>query len=275
MISLMFGVALISQATSSWDGKVEAAPRTIRSFSAAEATQGVAVDADSIYVIADDRIGRYDRRTQQKLAEFVGSEASPVKHMNGGVVYQGKLWCSHSNFPDIPMSSSVEVFDAKTLRHVESHSFGPFGGGLNPGSLVWLDQRPGEADWYVCFGHYNAKGGEPGMLNNRTVLIRMDREWRPKAAYSFPKELIERLDGMTLSGGVWGQDGKLYATGHHAPEIYVLALPKAGAFLKLERVIASPVEGQGLAIDNATGELFQMRRKDRSIYVLDLLGKNR
>jgi len=88
-----------------------------------------------------------------------------------------------------------------------------------------------------------------------------DRYWPDHA---LPSRLYPR------SGGVFGPDGLIYATGHHAPEIHVLRLPKAGAFLEFVRVIQSPVEGQGLALDVPGKKLLQMQRKERSIYEFDL-----
>lgn len=247
-----------------WTGPIDPAPRLLGTFKADEATQGVAVDRDSIFVIDNTRIGRYDRRTRRKILQnWQDRGKGPLIHMNGGIVYGSTLYAAHSNFPNIPMVSSVETFDTRTLRHTGSHSFG-----MAEGSLVWMDHRPGDrsGDWWVCFGHYSGKGGELGKPNTMTTLVRMDREWRRKGAVSFPPELMARLDGMTLSGGVFGPDGLLYCSGHHEPEIYVLRLPKAGSVLELVRIMASPVEGQGIALDRATGELFALQRKEKAIY---------
>ena len=235
----------------------------VASFAAEEAQQGVAVDRDFIYVIGNDVIGKYDRKSFRRVARFKDAPNGHLQHMNGGVVVGDRLYCSHSNFPDTPMTSSVEIFDTKTLRHVGSQAFG-----IDAGSLVWLDQYKG--DWYVCFGHYNGKGGEAGMKNDRSVLVRYDREWRRKGAWTFPKALVDRWDGMTCSGGVIDRDGTIYATGHHAPELHVLRFPSAGAQLELTRVISSPVEGQGIALDMTGRQLIQMQRKERKIYVFAL-----
>lgn len=232
-------------------------------FSAIEAAQGVAADSSYIYAIGNDVIGKYDRKTFAKVASYKSGDDDPLKHMNGGTVVGGKLYCSHSNYPETPMSSSIEIFDTATLKHIGSQSFG-----IDTGSLVWVDWYQG--NWWVCFGHYNGKGGEPGKTNDHTVLVKFDKEWHRIGGYSFPKTLIERWDGMTCSGGVFGSDGLIYATGHHAPEIHVLRLPKSGSTLELVKVIPSPVEGQGLAIDNKTRTLFQMQRKEKSIYLFDM-----
>lgn len=242
-----------------------ALPR-LASFPAEEAQQGVAVDGSFIYVIGNDVIGKYDRRTFRRVGRFKDAPDGKLKHMNGGVVVRNRLYCSHSNYPETPMTSSIEVFDTKTLRHVGSQSFG-----IDAGSLVWVDQYKG--DWYVCFGHYNGKGGESGMTNARSLLVRFDREWRRKGAWTFPKALIARWDGMTCSGGVIDRDGTIYATGHHAPELHVLRFPTSGAELELVRVIQSPAQGQGIALDRQRRELLQMQRKSREIMVFSLNGR--
>jgi hypothetical protein len=49
----------------------------------------------------------------------------------------------------------------------------------------------------------------------------------------------------------------------------VMRLPKAGPTLELVKIIKSPVEGQGIAIDRKAKRMFQMQRKERSIYEFD------
>jgi ribose 5-phosphate isomerase B len=41
---------------------------------------------------------------------------------NAGTVRDGSLYCAHSNFPRVPMASSVEIFDTGTMKHVGTHS---------------------------------------------------------------------------------------------------------------------------------------------------------
>jgi hypothetical protein len=47
------------------------------------------------------------------------------------------------------MASSVEVFDARTLQHLESHSFG-----VDRGSLTWIDRAP-DGSWWAGFANYD------------------------------------------------------------------------------------------------------------------------
>lgn len=233
-------------------------------YAAEEAIQGVAVDGRYFYVINNTAIGKYERGSGKKVAAFVAGSRTPMIHMDGGMAYKGKLYCSHSNFPETPMLSSVEMYDAESLRHAGSHSFG-----MDAGSMVWIDWH--DDSWWVCFGHYNGKGGEPGKPNTMTTLVPFDKDFRKRGAYSFPPALVtERWDGMTASGGVWGPGNLLYVTTHHAPEFYVFRLPDAGSVLELVRIVASPCEGQGLAIDPASRRLFQIQRKERAVYEFDM-----
>lgn len=235
----------------------------VAKFPAAEAIQGVAVDRQFFYAIDNTAIGKYERNNGRKVGEFRATRETPLIHMDGGAIINGKLYCSHSNFPDIPMVSSIEIFDPRNLAHIGSQSFGH-----DTGSLVWADWHEGL--WWVCFGHYNGKGGEPGKPNTMTTLLRFDREWRRLGGYSFPADVVARWDGMTASGGVWGPNNRLFVTSHHAPEFYIFRLPRSGSVLELVRIVKSPAEGQGLALDIPTRRLFQIQRKDRTVYEFDL-----
>ena len=235
----------------------------VAKFKTDEATQGVAVDAEFFYAIDNASIGKYERNTGRKVGEFRSTPQIPLTHMDGGVVVRGRLYCSHSNFPETPMLSSIEIFETRTLRHIGTQSFGP-----DTGSLVWVDWQ--DDSWWVCFGHYNGKGGEPGKPNTMTTLVRYDREWRRRAGYVFPTNVVARWDGMTASGGVWGPDRVLYVTTHHAPEFYLFRLPLSGSVLTLQRIIRSPAEGQGLALDPTRRRMFQIQRKERAVYEFDL-----
>lgn len=235
----------------------------IARFKAEEAIQGVAVDSQFFYAIDNATIGKYERGTGRKVGVFRSSREFPLTHLDGGTIHEGRLYCSHSNFPETPMLSSIEIFDTKTLEHVDSQSFG-----YGPGSLVWLDWKDGI--WWVCFGHYNGKGGEPGKPNTMTTLLRYDRDWREMGGYAFPTDVIARWDGMTASGGVWGPGGLLYVTSHHAPEFYVFRVPRSGSVLELIKIVKSPAEGQGIAMDTSRRRFFQIQRRERVVYEFDL-----
>ena len=70
----------------------------IARYPAPEATQGVAVDRQFFYAIANTAIGKYERGTGKKVGEFKSTVDVPLTHMDGGMTLGGKLYCSHSNF---------------------------------------------------------------------------------------------------------------------------------------------------------------------------------
>ncbi|MFH1743852.1 MAG: hypothetical protein ABIH23_33010 [bacterium] len=228
-------------------------------FSASEAHQGLAVDKKYVYAIATRAIGKYEKRTGKRVALWESSEEEPIIHLDSGVVVDGKLHCGHSNFPYLPMTSSVEIWDTDTLKHIESHSFG-----ITDGSCTWIDRHDGH--WWVGFAHYNGKGGYADKGNEWTTLVQYDDCWRRLQAWVFPAEVLERFAPHSCSGGSWGPDGLLYCSGHDRPELYLLQLPKAGSVLRLVRMIPFDNEGQGIAFDRtAPGILYGIKRSTKEV----------
>jgi hypothetical protein len=222
-----------------------------------EARQGVAVDATAFYAIDATAIGKYDKHTGRKLAAWRAAPGEAFVHFNGGVVVGSELACAHSNFPAVPMHSTIEVFDATTLRHVRTHDLGN-----GRGSATWVDFHDGA--WWVAFAHYSGRGGEPGKGSDQTTLRRFDREWREQASWTYPPELVAKWGGMSNSGGVWRRD-RLYTTGHDAPELYVLEVPPGGGVLKLAATIAVESPGQGVAHDPTSDLLYSIRRATKEV----------
>jgi hypothetical protein len=229
----------------------------VRRFAAPEAGQAVAVDANSFYAIGNHAIARYDKRTGKRLAGWECERGKPLIHLNSGIVRGGTLHCAHSNYPGVPMVSSIETWEAATLRHTGGHSFGIF-----EGSATWIDFHKGH--WYVTFAHYGARNAE-------TSLVRFDSEWRRLEAWVYPPELIAKLGQYSISGGVFAPGDRLLATGHDNPEIYVLAFPRGGSVLMLEDTVPAPVYGQGIALDPASPDiLYGIDRAKREVVVMRL-----
>jgi hypothetical protein len=182
-------------------------------------------------------------------------------HLNSGVLIGDRLYAAHSNYPDLPMVSSIEIFDANTLEHVGTHSFGIFAG-----SATWIDRRDGF--WWVAFANYEGRGGEPAKGPAWTTLVKFDDGWRPAGGYVFPAEVVERFGTRSSSGGAWGPDGYLYATGHDAAEVYVLRLPRAGSVLELVETVPVEAEGQGIAWDRSDPQaLYTIIKRERTVVV--------
>jgi len=233
----------------------------VRRIAAPEANQAVAADDTSLYAIGNHEIGRYDKKSGKRLAGWECQTGKPLIHLDSGVVQEGTLYCAHSNYPGLPMVSSIEMWDAATLRHAGSHSFGIFAG-----SATWVDLHQGYR--YVTFAHYRNSADGPGRDARWTTLIQFDLEWRQRQSWVYPAEVVSRLGDYSISGGVFTPDHKLFCTGHDNPEIYVLTVPKSGSTLVLEDIFPVPMKGQGIALDPADpGLLYGMDRAKREIVV--------
>lgn len=236
--------------------KAEWRHEELRRFKAAEAHQGVAVDAEHFYAITNAAIGKYRKDSGARAAGWEGGKDGRIKHLNAGVVLDGRLYCAHSNYPETPMKSSVEVWDARTLRHLESHDLTAAGG-----SLTWVDRRDGW--WYACFAQY-AKTGDPA----DTRVVRFDLDWKPAAEIRFPAEAVAKFGKNSSSGGSFGPDRHLYITGHDARELYVLDLPVKGDTWQWRAAIPISAHGQAFAWDRAeAGILYSIDRKTREVIV--------
>lgn len=260
LASALLALALFADPVAS---PVTTAPaETLRRLPADEARQGVAVDADNLYAIDNTRIGRYDRRTGRKLAEWVGDPAL-FPHLNSCAVMEAQLVCASSNYPATPMSSSVEMFDPVTLNHVGTVALGP-----GTGSLTWVVRKDGF--WWATFANYDDRGGDPGRDHRSTVLVKFDAEWRRVSAWLFPETVLSRFAPKSSSGGVWGDDGLLYVTGHDERELYVLALPEAGGTLRHVATIPMDAPGQAIAWDQAQGHIWGIDRAAKELIEMRL-----
>jgi len=237
--------------------------QTISRLPAPEANQGVAVDGAHVYAIGNSEIGKYDRKTGERVALWTGDPAT-FPHLNSCAVIDRELVCASSNYPATPMTSTVEVFDPEKMLHLRSVALG-----RQPGSLTWIDRRDGA--WWACFANYDARGGEPGRDHRFTTLLRFDDRWRVTGAWTFPPAVLARFKPRSSSGGAWGADGRLYVTGHDLPEVYVLEVPRTGNELKLVATIEVAIEGQAIAFDRARpGVLFGISRAKREVVEMKL-----
>ncbi len=219
----------------------------------------MAVDAEHFYAIDDRRIGKYSKLTGERVATWIAPAGAAIVHLNSGIVLDGRLHCAHSNFPGLPMRSSIETFDAATLAHLGSQPLG-----LLPGSATWVDRRDGV--FFVGLANYAGRGGAPGRGPESTTVARFDAGWRPIGGHGFPEAVVERFGTRSNSGGAFGPDGLLYATGHDAGEVYALRVPAAGIALELVEILPADATGQGIAWDPAEpGVLWTIRRDSREV----------
>jgi len=235
---LALGVASDSHAT---------AFEQITEFTVPEANQGVGVDERYFYAIDNQAIGKYDKLTGRLVKKWQGPGEGPIVHLDSAMLMDGKLYAAHSNYPEWPMTSSVEIFDAETMEHIGTHSFG-----VQWGSLTWMDWH--DDHWWMTFANYDTKIG-PGQTpyghKANTVMVQLTGDFRPVQSWTLPKALLDRFEDMSNSGGSWGPDGFLYLSGHDPAEVYKLTLPKSGSVLKLVEIVPLNIRGQGIAWDRS------------------------
>ena len=214
-------------------------------FKAPEANQAVAVDGRHFYAVDNQTIAKYDRNTGELVQRWQGDKDGPILHLDSAMIKDGKLYAAHSNYPQWPMTSSLEVFDAKTLKHLASHSFG-----INWGSLTWVDWHNGY--WWMGFANYDRPFGpnkSPYGYKVATQVIKFSADFRPLEFWTLPKSLLDKFEQMSNSGGSWGPDGYLYLSGHDPAEVYKVRLPKMGSVLEVVETLPMNIRGQGIAWD--------------------------
>jgi len=230
-------------------------------FPAKEARQGVAVDEKHIYVVGSQQIGKYDKINHKQVKHWQGAEDGPIIHLDSGVMYKGKLYCSHSNYPEVPMTSSVEIWDGNSLEHVGSHSFG-----ILLGSCTWIDRFDGH--WWGAFAHYNKLIDKTGKGSEWTTVAQFNDQWQVIQTWVFPEEVYTRFERMSNSGGSWGPDSLLYCTGHDLSELYGMRLPEMGSELELVKIVPINIFGQGIAWDRTDpGRIYGLRKKNREVVI--------
>lgn len=213
---------------------------------AVEAFQAAAADRTHVYAVSSTRVAQYDRATGKRLRVSKG----PAQHLNSGFLWNGKLYCAHSNYPRTPEISALKVLDLKSLELSTFRDFGDFGG-----SLTWAVRKEGA--WWCNFARY-------GKDNGRTFLVRFDAAWKEQGRWTYPPEVVQALGSYSLSGGLWrGED--LLVTGHDDPVVFRLRLPAKGSVLEYRGKEMVPFTGQGIAEDPATGGLVGIDRGKRQV----------
>jgi hypothetical protein len=210
-------------------------------LASAHATQAAAADGRFVYAVSSTQVVQYDRATGKELARSTGK----AEHLNSAFLWDGKLYCAHSNYPRKPHQSDLRVLDPAAMELTAFHTFDD-----PPGSLTWAVRRGGH--WWCHFAHYGAD-------NAKSVLVRYDDRWKEAGRWTYPAELVADWGTYSLSGGVW-QGDDLLATGHDRKVIYRLRVPEGGKVVEVVEVIAAPFPGQGIATDPKTGGLVGIDR---------------
>lgn len=163
------------------------------------------------------------------------------------------------------MKSSIEVFDARSMRHIRSHSFG-----VDRGSLTWIDRAPDGA-WWAGYANYDVipdGDTEPYGKTDNTQVVKLDDNLQVAQAYTIPKVILDRFRPMSNSGASWGPDGRLWLTGHDLGEAYVMEPPNAGSELRWIATVELPgLEGQGISWDLSSHEptLWAIKRSTKQV----------
>jgi hypothetical protein len=217
--------------------------RSTRALPAPEAKQAAAAHGDIVYAIDNREIGIYDRASGKRRA------------IASGFVWQDRLYCAHSNYPQQPEKSEILVLDPARMTLETFKDFGAYGG-----SLTWAVVK--DDHWWCNFAKY-------GPENGATFLVQFDSDWKEIARWTYPAEVIEKLHGKSLSGGIW-RGGELVATNHDDPILFRLALPDKGTVLQFIAIDTAPFTGQGFAADPITGGLVGIDRKNRQILFAEI-----
>jgi hypothetical protein len=229
---------------------------TLRVYDAAEADQGVAADKGHFYAVGNTIIAKYAIASGQRGGQWEGPRNGLIRHLNSCLADAGRIWCANSNYSQTPMASSIEIFDAATLRHADSRSLGM----LDEGSLTWFDRYRG--GWIAAFAHYDANGGVPFKDHRFSSVVAFDAEWRRTGGWLFPASVLDRMAPYAASGGAIGPDGFLYLLGHDRPEMYVVARPLMGPTLIHVATIALEAEGQAFSwAQDGSRTVFAIDRK--------------
>ncbi|PCJ23565.1 MAG: hypothetical protein COA96_11475 [SAR86 cluster bacterium] len=233
----------------------------IARFEAPEAIQGAAADADYFYAIVNTVIGKYEKTSGELVDRWTGPRGGPIQHVNSCYVEFADLFCVNSNYPDIPMASSIEIFDTATMEHKRTFSLGL----VEEGSITWFDHLG--TGWIAGFAQYDGRGGLDYKDHTFSSISRYDSSWRRVGGWMIPQGIIERMTPMAASGGSVGPDGLLYLTGHDLPEMYVLAAPSMGPTLVHIATIEIDAPGQAFSWDKSSNEriVYGISRPDRQV----------
>ncbi|MDO5580181.1 MAG: hypothetical protein Q4G69_03530 [Planctomycetia bacterium] len=260
ILFVLFAVSLFSLSVNgaspeSWKAK------DIRRFSAEEAFQGVCSDDQYFYAIEDRSVGKYRKETGGRIRLWEAAPESGILHLNSAMAADGKIYMAHSNWPNTPMLSSIEILDAKSLEHIGNISFGILYGG----SLTWITQRK-DGTRFACFCNYTDRGGVPGRDSNWSFIARLDQNFRPVESWAFPKDLVQKFDGYGASGGTFAGE-YLCVSGHALGEIYVLEFPGAGSVLKWKATITAPFKGQAIDWNDKDQKFYATDRTKKEVVV--------
>jgi hypothetical protein len=239
--------------------------RTLREYPVPEADQGVALDSRFFYAVANTALAKYETSSGSLVTRWAGRADGLIRHLNGCLADGGQLWCANSNDSEPPMGSSIEIFDASTLDHADSHSLGM----RDEGSLTWFDRCCG--GWIAGFAHYDGHGGVAFNDYSFSSVVTFDSEWRRTGGWLFPASVVLRMAPDAASRGAIGPDGLLYLLGHDRPEMYVVARPLMGPTMIHLATIELEAEGQAFSwAKDGSRTIFAIDRRKHLVRTIDV-----
>jgi hypothetical protein len=208
-----------------------------------EANQAAAVDDTHFYGIGNRALVKHRKDTGERVAQWSSPKDGPIVHFNFGFVEGSRLVLSHSNFPQLPPASSLEIHDTRAAADREPQ----------PGRAAGITHRRCGTSARGGPASRTTTTGDAARIRPAFDLFRAVR--RPMADAALhgcsPRSSFPHRGDSSSSGGDWGADGLLYATGHDAPELHVMRLPRQGVALEHVTTIRVPFEGQGWAWDRS------------------------
>lgn len=91
-----------------------------RRINATDANQGVAVDSQYFYSIDNYSITKHPKtRTNitRALLQWFGGASGPIIHFESGVVINGTFYAPHSDYPQSPITFSIEMWNTTTMEY--------------------------------------------------------------------------------------------------------------------------------------------------------------
>ena len=92
LIATSFAFGFVPQDDAQPAVKFDRELKEVRRYDAREAGQAVAVDDGHFYAIANSIIVKYDRETGERVATWKSDKERPLRHLNSGIVRDGKLY---------------------------------------------------------------------------------------------------------------------------------------------------------------------------------------
>lgn len=117
--SLLIGALLLAMSLPQASSAQDDGFRLEHRIFAPEVHQAVAVDAEHVYAITNQAIGKYDKETGERVDRWTGAEDGPIIHLNSGIVRGDTLFSAHSNYPGVLYGIRRDADEVVVTRRAE------------------------------------------------------------------------------------------------------------------------------------------------------------